>query len=669
MSTEEDSEKAQHALEYAVTHHRAATIDTRDVLDRLVSKVEQPTITTDLTVNNSQATAPGFNAEIYQGNLSVLRDRFPDVAESIANWSPVGEVHVNATAQGPVIWQNKTCLDHPEKPETAADVWIQRGLNEKRLADAEQIVTYGFGSGYHLESLIKRTQKQIACIEPSCEVFVTALGTRDLRELFTKLSGLSVGSESRPPFIGKSSELLVRPQTQAVAGKHAAEVKAAFYGKRGFVSLQPKIGVVGPMQGGTLPITQYTYNSLQRLGQRARGLDLSGFNKGWHLVDEFVKYPPRQKLLHSAYVEMVSMVLLEAFTEKPVDIVICMAQAPISPRVLLELKKRGVITVLWFVEDYLRFTYWQETAQFFDFIFTIQRGDCIDSIKRAGAGEVHYLPTACDPGVHFPMTLSEEERKRWGSAVSFLGAGYHNRQQAFASLANMDFKIWGTEWPQCKPFDRLVQEQGRRLAPEEYVKIFNASDINLNLHSSTERDGVDPFGDFVNPRTFELAAAGAFQLVDERSLLPEVFNIGEEMVTFSSIPQLKEQIEYYLAHPAKRREVAEKSRTRALKEHTYDHRIEQMLSIIYASKFEHLKSRADNSPWSKMMERSKPDPELHDRCKKAFERGEEPNLDALISDVVTGKGKLTETEQKLLFLFHVRKQIIRMSREEAGEKA
>jgi hypothetical protein len=43
-------------------------------------------------------------------------------------------------------------------------------------------------------------------------------------------------------------------------------------------------------------------------------------------------------------------------------------------------------------------------------------------------------------------------------------------------------------------------------------------------------------------------------------------------------------------------------------------------------------------------------------------------LDGLIADIVTGQGKLTETEQKLLFMHHVRSQIIRMSREESGLK-
>ena len=67
-----------------------------------------------------------------------------------------------------------------------------------------------------------------------------------------------------------------------------------------------------------------------------------------------------------------------------------------------------------------------------------------------------------------------------------------------------------------------------------------------------------------------------------------------------------------------------------------------------------------------MFARAEHHPELSARCKAAFERGEEPVLDGLVADIIAGKGKLTETEQKLLFLFHVRKQIIRMRSEEAG---
>jgi hypothetical protein len=62
------------------------------------------------------------------------------------------------------------------------------------------------------------------------------------------------------------------------------------------------------------------------------------------------------------------------------------------------------------------------------------------------------------------------------------------------------------------------------------------------------------------------------------------------------------------------------------------------------------------------------DPELRERCEKAFARGAEPTLDGLVEDITLGQGNLTEAEQKLLFLFHVRKQITRMESEEAGKE-
>ena len=65
------------------------------------------------------------------------------------------------------------------------------------------------------------------------------------------------------------------------------------------------------------------------------------------------------------------------------------------------------------------------------------------------------------------------------------------------------------------------------------MRVFNASRINLNIHSCNG-EGLDPEADFVNPRTFELAACGAFQLVDERCLRPELFT-DQEVASFPTV--------------------------------------------------------------------------------------------------------------------------------------
>jgi spore maturation protein CgeB len=661
LVAEGDLEKARKALEYVEVHCRTASIDVRDILDRVVSK------SVDDVPEQGAVNSHHPSSLTFEQNMRVLADRFPVVYEKLRAHLSTGErtVTCKPTSQGASLWQGITCLDHPEKPLAGAEAFANRTIYERKITSEAHLVVVGFGGGYHLEALNGRVSS-VSCLEPSIDVLRAAMDVRDLRTVLLNLKDLQVGDGYESTALEANSQLVVRPQTMTVSRDYVEKVKSSFYSRRGATTLRPRIAVLGPIQGGTIPTGQYTYGALNRMKQHVRGMDMSGFNGGFQLMDGFAFDENRRAMMRANYCEMLSSVILESIAEKPIDILICMAQAPITMKALAELRRRGVITVLWFVEDYLRFTYWKQMASSYDFIFTIQKGECISAIKQAGAGEVHYIPTACDPFFHRPMELSEEEKKKWGSHLSFVGAGYHNRQQMFASLANQDFRIWGSEWPTCRPFDRMVQEQARRIAPEEYIKIFNATDINLNLHSSSERDGVEPNGDFINPRTFELASCGAFQLVDERTLLPELFEVGTEVVTFSSLSDLRDKIEHYSAHPEERAAIAQRARERVLRDHTYDKRVEQMLSIIYASKYEELKKREQESPWTTMVKRSKGYPELLQRCEVSRDRGEEPNLDGLISDVVAGNGKLTETEQKLLFLYHVRKQILRMTREEAG---
>jgi spore maturation protein CgeB len=662
---EGDIERAKQALEYAVTHCQNTTIDTKDLLERIKTAIDaaQGTIATPRAFAQPPAPQSWFNQ-----NMAVVRRKFPLAYEQIQQAALTQEpLELRDSAQGPVFWLGGQCLDHPSKPVGSADAWVKRELSEKQDKSCNHILVGGFGAGYHIER-IQQTKWAVSVYEPYPMIMRRALELRDLRGCLEGLRHLVVGSSDYQVCLDENTELTIRPQYQAVEPAIWTGIRSVFFGTRGLLALSPKIAILGPIQGGTLPMVPNCIRALYDLRQRPREIDMSGFASGFHLAEKFVTGKPRQQSLQGVYIEMMSQFVLESVLEKPIDILICMAQAPASGRILTELRKRGVITVLWFVEDYVRFGYWKDIAQYYDFVFTIQKGECLEKIRAAGAGEVHYIPTACDPYLHRPMVLSAEERKQWGSPVSFVGAGYHNRQQVFASMADFPLKLWGTEWPTCKPFDRMVQEQGRRITPEEYVKIFNATDVNINLHSSTERDGVDPFGDFVNPRTFELAASGAFQLVDERSLLGECFEPGKEVITFSNPRDLKDKIRYYLERPEERARIAEAARIRALKEHSYAHRLKDMLSIIYSSRFESLKRREDSSPWKKMLERSKIDPELSQRCELAFRRGEEPILDGLVSDIVTGKGKLSETEQKLLFLFHIRKQIIRMKSEEMGQK-
>ena len=658
---------AKEALEFAVSYYAHAETEVKELLEDLNKQINGSTVAMvrDAQMVSSAPAAQTIIAssggEIYQKNLAVLTSQFPNVAKALAAVESDGEFVAKHNSQGqPVFSYKGFSLIHEEKPQRAAEVWVEQTLNHPRAKEAPELLLAGFGAGYQLEELVRRTNKKLHVYEARADLLKGVLRHKDCRAIFDSLSSLSVSIPEiegliKPQLEQGHVELIELPQSKVIALDAVEALRRVMLSARGMAQLHPRIGVVGPMYGGSLPIARYTARALSGLKQRVYGYDLSSFYDGFRGIGGFLKNQSRKDMLENQYVEVLSQAVLEGVTERPVDILICLAQAPMTPKVLTELRQRGIITVMWFVEDCSRFQTWKYIAPYFDYMFIIQR-EFTTAVRDAGAGRAIYLPVGCDPDIHRPVDLTPEERIRYGSEISFLGAGYNNRRHMFAHLANRDFKIWGTEWPDCMPFSKMVQEQGRRLDPEEYNKIFNASTVNLNLHSSMERDGVEPFGDFINPRTFELAAAGAFQLVDERTLLAEQFHIGPEMAVFHDGHEMHERIDHYIAHPEERAAIIRASRARALGEHTYQHRLKAMMEHIYADQFERLQARTNTGQWALTLGAAKEFPELEKKMQEVYQRGDEPQLDALIDGVTAGKGQLSEFEQKLLFLHHIRSQ-------------
>jgi spore maturation protein CgeB len=128
-----------------------------------------------------------------------------------------------------------------------------------------------------------------------------------------------------------------------------------------------------------------------------------------------------------------------------------------------------------------------------------------------------------------------------------------------------------------------VQQAGARVSTEDCVRIFNAAKVNINLHSSIQAKELVTGGDFVNPRTFEVAGCGAFQLVDRRSLMAELFAEGE-LAVFDRMEELAPLVEHYLAHPEEREAIAKRGQARVLAEHTYAARMKTLLEFIAARK-------------------------------------------------------------------------------------
>lgn len=198
----------------------------------------------------------------------------------------------------------------------------------------------------------------------------------------------------------------------------------------------------------------------------------------------------------------------------------------------------------------------------------------VEVLRRALDKRVFYLPEAFNPKVHDAPPLSEADRARFGCDVCTAGNLYSYRAEFFARLADYDVKLWGNPaplWMRTQPIAAMVQN--RYVANADKARAFRAARVCINNLNPAEIYGV-------NARTFEIAGCGGFQLVDWRPALADLFVDGEEVVSFRDMRDLRAKIDYYLAHDDERRAIADRGRARALRDHTFRHRLALLIDTV-----------------------------------------------------------------------------------------
>lgn len=84
----------------------------------------------------------------------------------------------------------------------------------------------------------------------------------------------------------------------------------------------------------------------------------------------------------------------------------------------------------------------------------------------------------------------------------------------------------------------------------------------------------------VNQRVFDCPAAGGFLLTDAQAGLAELFDPEGEVATYESHDELSDKIWFYRDHPGAGRAIAEAARKRVLGEHTYEHRLREIVRLL-----------------------------------------------------------------------------------------
>lgn len=239
-----------------------------------------------------------------------------------------------------------------------------------------------------------------------------------------------------------------------------------------------------------------------------------------------------------------------------------------------EAKKVGATTVFWATEDPYEQDANYRITDDFDVIFSCDRWGS-NFYQR---GRVYHLPLAASRELHYAPVMDETNRN---IDVLFCGVAFTSRKDIvrnlMPSLRRLNIRIIGPGWGEFG-----VGFSDARIEKHQLVELYQRSKIVLNLgrslHFENKRFMISP--STPGPRTFEAAAAGAFQIFHEDTYELRRYFTGDEIPTFSNKRDFDELIETFLDDPDRRLEVAQQAQKRTLEEHTYGNRIQDVLSIL-----------------------------------------------------------------------------------------
>ena len=81
-------------------------------------------------------------------------------------------------------------------------------------------------------------------------------------------------------------------------------------------------------------------------------------------------------------------------------------------------------------------------------------------------------------------------------------------------------------------------------------------------------------------RLFEATGVGTCLLSDTRENMPDLFEVDKEVVTYSTIDEAVEKVNYLLENEDVRKEIASAGQRRTLKDHTIFNRYQQIDEVI-----------------------------------------------------------------------------------------
>ena len=186
--------------------------------------------------------------------------------------------------------------------------------------------------------------------------------------------------------------------------------------------------------------------------------------------------------------------------------------------------------------------------------------ECVEWYLKEGCPAV-FFPEASDPNLFHPMPENPKMHD-----VCFVGGRYGIREKIVNTLRRAGISViaYGSGW-----------EKGR-LPTEDVPKLFAQSKIVLGVGTVGHCDNFYA----LKMRDFDGPLSGSCYITHDNPDLYQLYEVGKEILTYRDVEECLRKVTYYLANNEKREKIAKAGYMRAIKEHTWDKRFQDLMILL-----------------------------------------------------------------------------------------
>jgi len=204
--------------------------------------------------------------------------------------------------------------------------------------------------------------------------------------------------------------------------------------------------------------------------------------------------------------------------------------------------------------------YFLECLPLYD-VFVTTKSYGVAELHALGCPRVEFCGNAYDSATHRPIPVDENDSKRFGGPVGFIGAYEVERARSMLRLASagIPVRIWGPGWERCRFRNPNLRIERATLIGDDYARAICSFDVNLGFLRKINRD-------LQTQRSIEIPACGGFMLAERTNEHIALFEEGIEAEYFGSDEELIEKTRYYLNREDQRKRIAKSGRERCLRD-------------------------------------------------------------------------------------------------------